>query len=279
MFPVLPRRPSARPQARKELVLNFHASADVIIEAVSAEPALTRGGQQAHFGTPAHQPARPHVAPHERLVELCALVFPVVDVETRAQAPAVSQRILVFTAAPPHHADVGTGAALRAPAERQAVDIDELRVRGGVDIGIRGNGEPEIPAPAAPGADHLEKPLDIGNHGRRRLAGQDPLEMVARQIVLAFEKERPRQLQTHPHQARTVDQNGVQGRDGLGQEKGPLFVINVRPGGRSDARQADEKPHVGLVGMIGSQWAQHGQGLVEAAPLHQGPRVLHPGVR
>ena len=140
IFPIHPSRPAARPQAREDHVLHFQACAEIIVEGGAAEPALAHGGQQAHFGSPAEQPARPHVAGHERLVEQAPLILPVVDVEPRTQPPAVGQGILVFSAAPPHHTDIGTGLGLHAPAERKTADIDELGVRGGVDIGIRRQG-------------------------------------------------------------------------------------------------------------------------------------------
>ena len=139
-------------------MLHFEARAEIIVEGGAAEPALAGGGQQAHFGIPAHEKARPHVAGHERLVEQAPLILPMVDVESRAQAPAVGQGILVFSAAPPHHTDIGTRLGLHAPAKRQASDIDKLRIRGRVDIGIRGQGEPEIPAPATPGPHDPQEP-------------------------------------------------------------------------------------------------------------------------
>ena len=54
------------------------------------------------------------------------------------------------------------------------------------------------------------KPLHVGHHRCRWFARQYPLEVTARQAVLALEKERPRQFQADPHQAGAIDQDGAQ---------------------------------------------------------------------
>ena len=118
VFAVAPQGPAAQPQTREDPVLHFQARTIIIVEAGAAEPALACGGQQANFGIPVDQPARPHVDPGVRLVEPAPLVFAVVQVNPRAQAPARGQRKLVFAAAPAHHADLGTGAGLPTTAER-----------------------------------------------------------------------------------------------------------------------------------------------------------------
>ena len=71
----------------------------------------------------------------------------------------------------------------------------------------------------------FRKRLILAAHQLRRLARQHPLEMPARQAVLAFEEERPRQLQAHAHQAGPVHQDGAKRGYGLVQQGGLLFPL------------------------------------------------------
>ena len=57
--------------------------------------------------------------------------------------------------------------------------------------------------------------MDICRHRRRHPAGQHQLEMALRQAVLPLQEEHPRQLQPHPYQLRTVDQDDAEGGDSL----------------------------------------------------------------
>ena len=270
VFPVLPGGPAAQPEAPGEQVLHFEARPEIIVEGGAAPPALARGRQQAQFGRSAQQPARPDVALHERLVKLAALVFPVVDVEPRAQAPAVSQGILVFGAAPAHHADIRAGHDLAAPAKRQAVDIDELRVRGRVDVGIRGQGKAEIPGPAPPGPDGPQELGDVDDHGRRGLAGQDPLEVAPGEVVLFLEKEGQAQFQAYAHQAGLVNQDGPVRGNGRVQQGLPRLVGHTGLLRGPDRRKTKEKQHVASQRPALHQPPQQDQRLVEPADFNQG---------
>ena len=256
VFAVAPQGPPAQPQTREDPVLHFQAHAVIVVEAVLTEPALAHGCQQAHLRIPVDQPARPHEDPGVRLVELLPFIFPVVEVETRAQAPALGQGKLVFAAAPAHHADIGTGHALCTPAERQAVDIDELRIRRGVDIGVRGQGEPEVSNPAAPGPHDIQKPVDVPDQDLRRPAHQGPFEMVAGQRVFFLQIEGQGQFQTYAHQSGPADQDGPERRDGLVQEREPCFLLDSGRLGPPAGGQAQEKPHVRQIAVVRGQGTQ-----------------------
>ena len=273
VFPVLPGRPAAQPQAREEPVLHFQTGAEIVVEGGAAPPALTRRGQQAQFGIPAEQPARPHVPAQKRLVELAPLILPVVDVEPRAQAPAGGQGILVFGPAPAHHADTGTGLTLRTTAKREPVDIDDLRVRRGIDVRIRGQGEAEIPCPAAPGPHDVQKIPDVRDHRGRGTADQDPFEMVAGQVVILLEKKGQSQFQAHAHQVRLMDQDGPEGRNGQLQKQDPFVVPESGLLGLTAGRQAQKKPHFSLVRtVLQGQGFQDFQGFGKAVAIDQCPR-------
>ena len=76
VFPVAPQGPAAQPQAREEPVLHFQARAVVVVEAVLTEPALARGGQQAHFGITAEEPTRPHIDSRRTFGQNSSLYIP-----------------------------------------------------------------------------------------------------------------------------------------------------------------------------------------------------------
>ena len=214
------------------------------------------------------------MARHKRLIEQTPLILPVVNVEPRAQPPAVGQGILVFSAAPTHHADIGTGLGLRTPAKREAANIDELRIRGRVDIGIRRQGKAEIPAPAAPGPHEVQKSRDFGNYGDRWTADQGPLEMVTGQVVVVLQIKSQGQFQTDTHQSRPVDQDRPEGPDGLVQEREPLLILDPGFLGSPAGGQPEEKQHVRLVRMVRPQRPQDVQGLGKAVALDQRPREV-----
>ena len=180
--------------------------------------------------------------------------------------------ILVFTAPPAHNADTGTDAALLPPAERQALDIDDLRIRRSIDIGIGGNGEPEIPVPAFPGAHDVQKPFDVGGQLRGRAAHQGPLEMLAGQGVILLQIKGQGQFKAHTHQFRSPDQDGPERRDGLVQERDPLLVLKPVFLGPPAGTQTQEELHVCLVRMVRSQRPQNLQGFGETVAGDQDSR-------
>ena len=114
--------------------------------------------------------------------------------------------------------------------------------------------------------------MHVGHHRSWWFARQHPLEVTARQAVLALEKERPRQFQAHPHQAGTIGQDGAQGGDGLVQQCLPVRFGCVWLLRRLDRRQASEKQDIRAARMRLQQRAQVSQRLDEPAGPDQCPR-------
>ncbi len=242
-----------------------------------AEPALADVAEQAQLGVAVHKPARADVPRQERLIELFPRVFLARCVAAQAEPEALSQRVLVF-AAPPHgEAHARFRQVFRVAAEGQAAYIDGVRVRGGADVGARRHGAADIHRPAPPGPYQGEEAPDIGSHLRRRLPGQHPLEVAARQAVLPLEEERARQLQADPHEAGPADQYLAQGRNGLVQERLSVLFGDARPLRCLGRRQAPEEEDVGASRMGLGQGAEDGQGLVEPAAFDQLPGLFHAG--
>ena len=92
--------------------------------------------------------------------------------------------------------------------------------------------------------------MDIGGHRRRHAAGQHQLEMPPRQPVLPVHEKGPGQLQAHPDQLRTVDQDEPKGGDGLVvQLLARLVAVGLL--GLAQRRHADVKQGSGTVNTLG----------------------------
>ena len=111
--------------------------------------------------------------------------------------------------------------------------------------------------------------MHIGHHRSRWFARQHPLEVTARQAVLALEKERPRQFQAHPHQVGSIDQDGAQGGDGRFQQRIPHISGGAGLLRCTDRSDTDEEQHFLLGVAVPYQGLQQDQSLVELELLYQ----------
>ena len=157
--------------------------------------------------------------------------------------------MLILPAARQHGTETRPCGRVGIAAERETVDIDHLLVRRSIDVAVGSHGRTEIAGPASLRPDRFEKPLDVGGHGRWRLARQHSLEMLARQIVVAFEIERPRQLKPHPHQSRPVDENRVERGDRLVEKRSSFRLGGVGSLRCTQCSQTDEKQYVRSIRM------------------------------
>ena len=94
-------------------------------------------------------------------------------------------------------------------------------------FGVGRQRETGTQAPAPPRPDLREKAAHVGGHCPGRASRQDVLEMLARQVVLPLEEERPGQLQADAHQIGPVKQHSAQRGDGLVQQRLPLIVGKI----------------------------------------------------
>ena len=81
---------------------------------------------------------------------------------------------------------------------------------------------------------------------RRQVAGQDMLEMPARQRVLPLEEESPGQFEAHAHEFRTADQKGVENRNRPIQQHPPLAFLQAARPGPLQQRQAGKEGVAGV---------------------------------
>ena len=93
--------------------------------------------------------------------------------------------------------------------------------------------------------------------------------MTAREAVLLLVEERPRQLQTHPHQPGPVDQDRTQRGDGLVQQRLPVRLRDTRHPRGLDRGQTEEEANVRALGVAPCQRAQHLQRFGRPPPLEQ----------
>ena len=133
---------------------------------------------------------------------------------------------------------------------------------------------PVAPAPAP--LDLAQEAADVGDHLLGRLAGQHVLEVALGQLVLALEVEGARELEPHPHQARLLDQHGVEGANGLVQQRHAVLVGHLRVLRRAERREAVKEERVGLDHVARNERPQDVQRLGEAAGVDQRPRLVHP---
>ena len=190
--------------------------------------------------------------------------------------------MLVFPAGPHRKADARRGQLLRVAAERQPlaaeVDVDDPLARGRADVGVRRQGKAGVQVPAPPRPDRGEEAAHVGGHRRGRIAGQDALEVPARQRVLPLEEERSGQLQAHPHQLGAVDQHGAERGDGLVQQRLPVGFRQAGPARRADRGEAHLEEDIGIDRAAPGQRTQDGQGLAVAALPHQGAGIPGAGL-
>ena len=125
----------------------------------------------------------------------------------------------------------------------------------------------------------LQEAADVRNHLRRRPVGQHALEMLTREVVLALEEERPRQLQTHAHETRPVDQDGAERGDGLVEQGGSFRFPAVGLQGGFDGGQTEEEEDVRPIRMVRRERTQDGQRLGETTAFNQRPGGRRPGGR
>ena len=93
--------------------------------------------------------------------------------------------------------------------------------------------------------------------------------MASGEVVLALEEEGAGQLQSHPHQPRRLDQHGVEGADGLVQQRLAGVFVNVGVPRGTDRREAVEEERVGLDRLLIQQRPQNRQRVGEAAGIDQ----------
>ena len=123
-------------------------------------------------------------------------------------------RILVFPAGPGGDADAGPGELLLVAPEGEAVDIDDALLRAAAEIGVGREREADADAPPLAGADLGEEAVDVERHTGGRVAGEDALEMLPRQPVLALEEEGAGEFQPDPDQGGVGDQHLAERGDG-----------------------------------------------------------------
>ena len=126
----------------------------------------------------------------------------------------------------------------------------------------------QVPAPPRP--DLGEEAAHVGGHRRGRVAGEDVLEVAAREVVLALEKERPRQLQAHPHQAGAVDQQGAEPGDRLVQQGVAVGFRGARPLRGPDRGEAGQEDGVRPGCRVPDQRTQDVERVGEPAAVDQG---------
>ena len=131
--------------------------------------------------------------------------------------------------APPQigKADARRGQLVGVPLEGQTVDGDGALVGATADVGVGGQGDADVEAPAPAGADLGEEALHVGLDLVGHVAGQDRLEVLPRQTVLAFQEEGAGQLQAHADEVRIVDQHGVEGGDRLVEQGIAAILVRL----------------------------------------------------
>ena len=163
-------------------------------------------------------------------------------------------------------------------------DPDDVVPRRAAEIGVRRQREAEPHRPVLARPHPRQEAVDVENHRRRRVARQDPLEMLARQRVgaaqpgqrvAALEEERAAQLEAHPHQVGAFHQHPVERRDRLVEQRVPPVLRNARKLRRPDRREAEIEQRVRVHAVALDERPQHRQRLVVAAQAHQGARLRH----
>ena len=107
------------------------------------------------------------------------------------------------------------------------MDDDGALVGSPADVGVGRQRHADVEAPAPAGADLGEEALHVGLDLVGHVAGQDGLEVLPGQPVLSFQEEGVGQLQAHPHEVRVVDQHGVEGGDGLVEQRVAAVLVRL----------------------------------------------------
>ena len=204
---LVPGGARAQADAAREAVFEFEAPAELVAVDEAAASALARAGEQAHLGVGTHPPARPGVEGDRHLIEAAALVFPAGEVRAQAHAQALAQWMLILPSAPEDEAESRAFALELVAAERQIVDVDDLRIRHRADVRVRRDGKSEMRAPASARAHDAQETIDVGDHRLGRLAGENAIEVAAREVVLTLVEERPREFEPHAHQSGLLDED------------------------------------------------------------------------
>ena len=157
--------------------------------------------------------------------------------------------------------------------EAAKTDVDDTLGRAAADVAVGGQREAHIEAPALPHPDLVEEELDVGSRRLRHAAGEHVLEVALRQLVPAGAEEGARQLQPHPHQRRLLDEHGVEGTDGVVQQRLALVLVEVRLLRCLGRREAEEEDHVGGHRAGLHRRPQDGERVGEAAGRNQHPRL------
>ena len=168
--------------------------------------------------------------------------------------------------------------------------MDDPLVRLSADIVVRRKGHADAHAPALARPHLGEKPVDVEHHRRRRLARQHLLEMLPRQLVLALQEKGPAELQADPNQAGPRDQHGMEGGDGLVQQRIARVLRYARFLRRTDRRQAEQEDRAGIDLLAPDKRPEDRQRLVELsvrdqrsglddAPPERRPGILRGGHR
>ena len=105
-------------------------------------------------------------------------------------------------------------------------------------------------------------------------AGQHQLEMSLRQLVLALEEKGAGEFQPHADQPGLRDQHGVEGGDGLVQQRVARVFGLARLVRRPDCCDADVEKHGGIDRPIPHQRPEETQRIVETADPDQNPGIL-----
>ena len=157
----------------------------------------------------------------------------------------------------------------RIPFEGQTVDVDDALVRTAADIAIGRQRYTQIEVPAIARADLGKKEVHVFLDRLGHIAGQDRLEMLPRQTVLAFQKEGASQFQAHTYQRRITNQHCVKGANRLVQQGVPLLVGAAAALRRADRREAIKEQRVGLDRPLKDLGPQQDQRLLEATSIEQ----------
>ena len=180
-------------------------------------------------------------------------------------------------AARDRQAHAGAGGLRFLAPERQAKDIDDVRVAGRSDVAVRRHGEAEVSPPATALPDLVQETADVRDGDGMEPACQDALEMLARQLVLAPEEERPGEFQADANEVRLLDQDGAERGNGLVEQRLPIrgafpFL------GRAHRRQAGQEKDIDPVRIAQLDPAQDFQRGIEPVVQDQQPRVHDIGI-
>ncbi len=105
--------------------------------------------------------------------------------------------------------------------------------------------------------------------------------MLPRQAVLSLEEEGAGEFQPHPDEAGALDQDGVERRDRLVQERIPVLLRPPRPPGGAHRGEAGEEQHVRAVFPFRRprrQRAQDGERGLVVTGAHHRAGAVHLGV-